>query len=171
MKLYEINNEILRLTDAIQVDAETGELLGSSEQFIEEINTLQMERQAVLEYLAKLVLNLRADESALKAEEDRLRARRDGLSRKRERLMDVLDRECDGQKTDLGVATLKYRQTSKVDVTDGKKAAVWLMTHGYHDCVRVKAPEIAKAQVKKLLTEGAAVPGCQLINDRSCSLS
>ena len=108
MKLYEINTEILRLTDAIEFDEETGEILGDTDGLFAQIDALQMEKNRILEWLAKLVLNLRSEATALKSEEERLKARRDRLSKKEERLMSVLDRECGGEKTDLGVATLSY---------------------------------------------------------------
>lgn len=38
-----------------------------------------------------------------------------------EKLMQILDRECKGRKTGLGVAAFPYRKTSHVDVTDTAK--------------------------------------------------
>lgn len=170
MKLYEINEEILRLTDQITVDEETGEISGDVDSVCEQIGALQMERRSILEFLAKLVLNLRADIAALKAEEDRLRDRRTRLEKKVERLLQILDRECAGEKTDLGVATLQYRKTSRVEVTDAAKAVSWLKRRKLTDCFRVPAPEVAKTAVKKLLAAGTKVPGCALVEDRSYSL-
>ncbi len=112
MKLYEINAEILRLTDAIEFDEETGEILGDADELFTQIQSLQMEKKSILEYLAKLVLNIRAEAAAAKTEEQRLKARRDRLAKKEDRLMKILDRECAGEKTDLGVATFAYRKTS-----------------------------------------------------------
>ena len=170
MKLYEINEAILRLTDLITVDEETGEISGDVDSVCEQIDALQMERRSILEFLAKLVLNLRADIATLKAEEDRLRDRRTRLEKKVERLLQILDRECAGEKTDLGVATLQYRRTSRVEVTDAAKAVSWLKRRKLTDCFRVPAPEVAKTAVKKLLAAGAKVPGCALVEDRSYSL-
>lgn len=170
MKLYEINEEILRLTDQIAVDEETGEILCDMDAICAEIDALQMERLSILEYFAKLVLNLRSEAAALKAEEARLRDRRSRLEKKEERLLQILDRECGGEKTDLGVATLNYRKTSRVEVTDAAKAVSWLKRRKLIDCFRVPAPEVAKAEVKKLLTAGTKVPGCALVEDRSYSL-
>ena len=170
MNLYEINEEILRLTDQIAVDEETGEILCDLDAIYAGIDALQMERRSILEYLAKLVLNLRSEAAAVKAEETRLRDRRTRLEKKEARLMQILDRECAGEKTDLGVATLNYRRTTRVDVTDAAKAVSWLKRRKFTDCFRVPAPEVAKAEVKKLLTAGAKVPGCALVEDRSYSL-
>lgn len=170
MKLYEINEEILRLTDQIAVDEETGEILCDLDAIYAGIDALQMERRSILEYLAKLVLNIRAESAALKAEEARLRDRRTRLEKKEARLLQILDRECAGEKTDLGVATLNYRRTTRVDVADAAKAVAWLKRRKLTDCFRIPAPEVAKAEVKKLLAAGTKVPGCALVEDRSYSL-
>lgn len=170
MKLYEINAEILRLTDQIDFDEETGEILCDIDAIYDAIGALQMEKKSILEYLAKIVLNLRAEAAAVKTEEQRLKERREKLSRKEERLMKILDRECAGEKTDLGVATFSYRKTSHVDVSDAAKAIRWLKRNKHLDCFRVPAPEVAKAEVKKLINAGTNVPGCAVVEDYSCSL-
>lgn len=170
MKLYEINAEILRLTDQIEFDEETGEILCDIDAIYDAIGALQMEKKSILEYLAKIVLNLRAEAAAVKIEEQRLKERREKLSKKEERLMKILDRECAGEKTDLGVATFSYRKTSHVDVSDAAKAIRWLKRNKHLDCFRVPAPEVAKTEVKKLINAGTKVPGCAVVEDYSCSL-
>ena len=170
MKLYEVNEEILRLTDQITVDEETGEISGDVDSVCAQLEALQLERRSILEFLARLVLNLRADIAALKAEESRLHERRSRLEKKVERLLQILDRECAGEKTDLGVATLQYRKTTRVEVSDVAKAVNWLKRRKLTDCFRIPAPEVAKAEVKKLLSAGTKVPGCALVEDRSYSL-
>lgn len=170
MKLYEINEQILRLTDQITVDEETGEVLCDMDSVCSQLAALQMERQAILEYLAKLVLNLRSEAAALKAEENRLHERRSRKEKKIDRLLQILDRECAGEKTDLGVATLQYRKTSRVEVLDVTKAVNWLKRRKLTDCFRIPTPEVAKAEVRKLLSAGTKVPGCALVEDRSYSL-
>ena len=170
MKLYEINSAILALTDQIVFDEETGEILCDMDAICDQLNALQMERHSILAYLAKLVLNLRADAAALKAEEIRLHDRRARLEKKAGRLLQILDRECHGEKTDLGVATLQYRKTTRVEVSDATKAVSWLKRRKLTDCFRTPAPEVAKTEVKKLLAAGTRIPGCELVEDRSYSL-
>lgn len=170
MKLYEINAGILRLTDQIDFDPETGEILCDIDEIQKEIDSLQMEKKSILSYLAKLVLNLRSEQAALKAEETRLKVRRERLGKREERLIHILDRECAGEKTDLGIATFSYRQTSHVDVLDATKAVRWLKRNKYKDAFRVPAPEVAKTEVKKLINSGIKVPGCSVVNDYSCQL-
>lgn len=168
MKLYEVNQAIEGIFDLL-VDPETGELL-PDENLMLQLEALQMERSRILEYLAKLVLNTRSQVAALKEEEKRLKERRAVLERKENRLMDILDRECHGEKTDCGVATICYRKTAKVSVDDDAAAVAWLMDNGYTRCYKVLTPEISKTEVKKLLTAGMDVPGVALVQDLSCSL-
>lgn len=169
MKLYEINQQIEELITAA-VDPETGEILMDTEILDTQLFALEMERDSILQYLAKLTLNVRAEAAALKAEENRLKARRASLEKTEDRLMAVLNRECAGKKKDLGVATVSYRKTSHLDVSDTAKAVRWLKRHKYTDCFRVPAPEVAKAEVKKLINAGTKVPGCTVVEDLSCSL-
>ena len=168
MKLYEVNQAIEDIFGLL-VDPETGEVI-PDESLMAQLESLQMERSRILEYLAKLVLNTRSQVSGLKEEEKRLKERRVMLERKDERLMSILDRECHGEKTDCGVVTVCYRKTTKVDVSDNATAISWLMENGHPQCYKVPAPEISKSEVKKLLTAGTEVPGVALVQDYSCSL-
>jgi len=170
VKLYEVNAAIAQLIDQLDVDYETGEIGENYDAVMDQIYALDMERLSVLQYLAKIVLNIRAEAAMLKAEEQRLKERRDGLSRKEDRLMHILDRECAGQKTLLGIATFSYRKTNHVEVSDSEKTVRWLKRRKYLDCFRVPAPEIAKAEVKKLINSGVSVPGCTVVEDYSTSL-
>lgn len=170
MHLYEINSEIALLLQQLEVDPETGEILASSDEIIQQLNALDMERSRILEYLAKVVIETRAEAAALKAEEERLAERRRRFERREERLMQVLDRECNGVKTDLGVATLRYRQNTRVDVQDAARAINWLKRHKFKDCIRVKEPEVDKTAVRRLLADGSSIPGIALVTSQSCSL-
>lgn len=168
MKLYEVNQLIEGIFEQL-VDPETGEVV-ENEALLAQLDSLQMERSRILEYLAKLVLNTRSQMAALKEEEKRLKERRASLERKDSRLMEILDRECAGEKTDCGVATVCYRKTTKVEVGDDTVAVSWLMENGHSQCYRVPAPEISKTEVKKLLSAGTEIPGVALVQDYSCSL-
>ena len=168
MKLYEVNQAIEGIFELL-VDPETGELL-PDENLLMQLDALQMERSRILEYLAKLVLNTRSQMTALKEEEKRLKERRAALERKDDRLMAILDRECAGQKTDCGVATICYRKTTRVEVGDDETAVSWLMANGHNNCYKVPAPELSKSEIKKLLATGTEVPGVALVQDLSCSL-
>ena len=84
--------------------------------------------------------------------------------------MRVLDRECDGKNTNLGIATFRYRATTKIEVADRAKAVNWLRRHKYKDAIRVMEPEVDKTVVRQLLKNGAKIPGLALLQSQSCSL-
>ena len=170
MKLYEVNGRIAELMDRLEPDPETGEITGDVDAIIAEIDGLQMERMDILSYLAKLVLNARSDIAEIKTEERRLRDRRNALNAKTDRLMAVLDRECGGVNTDCGVATVNYRQTSHVEVSDSGAAIAWLRENGFNGCYRQPEPEVSKSGIKALLQDGRQVPGVALVQEMSCSL-
>lgn len=170
MKLYEINAEIEALLAQLEPDPETGEIPADEDEIIARLNALAMKREDILQYLAKLALNHRAESAALKAEEARLKQRREALEKKEARLIMILDRECAGENTDLGVATLSYRKTSRLEVTDEAKAVSWLKRHKYTDAFKVPAPTVYKTEVRRLLSAGQKIPGCMVVDDRSCSL-
>ncbi len=175
MKLYEVDMAIqevlMKLEDVI--DPDTGEILSSpdaADEVLSELEALQMEKTRILEYLAKVTLNTRAEAAAIKAEEDRLKKRRQSLEHKEERLMGIIDRECEGEKTDLGIAVVSYRKSEKLDVTDPKAAIAWLQANGHDDCIKIADPEVRKDDVKKMVKAGTDVPGTVLVAKNNCSL-
>lgn len=133
VKLYEINAEIQQLADMIDIDPETGEVLMDTEEIDRQIMALQMERKSILGYLARLILNLRAEGTVIKEEEARLKDRRTRLELKENRLMKILDRECGGVTTDLGIATVYYRAATHLEVSDAAKAIRWLKRNKHRD--------------------------------------
>lgn len=169
MRLYEIHEAVRALEEQIVVDPETGEFLCDMDTIEQQLHGLQLEWEKVLEYLAKVVLNTRAEAAAIKEEENRLKKRREALERKDERLMQVLQRECPTT-TKLGIATLTYRKTTKVDVSDEAAAVAWLKAQKLDYCYKQPEPSVYKTEVKKLLTAGKAVPGCKIVNDQAVSL-
>jgi len=170
MKLYEINDAIETMLAALTVDEETGEVPVDLDDVIEQIDSLTMEKQNILEYLAKEVLNLRADQAAVKAEEKRLKDRREKMERREESIMKVIDRECAGEKTDLGVATVSYRTSEATEITNEDDARTWLLAEGHEDCLKFADPSINKTALKKLIQSGTAVPGATVVKKLNCSL-
>lgn len=170
MKLYEVNAQILDLLEQLEPDPDTGEVPLNEDEIIREINALAMKREDILSYLAKLALDNKAAVQAMKAEERRLHERRSRVERQQEHLISILDRECGGQKTDLGVATLCYRKSSHVEVTNKEKLISWLKEMGHDDCYHVPEPEISKLNVGRLLDAGIQVEGAARVVSMSCYL-
>lgn len=84
--------------------------------------------------------------------------------------MQVLDRECAGQKTDLGVATLRYRHATRVEVEDLQRAIRALQRRKLTHCIRRPDPQIDKNAVKEVLQQGETIPGLSLVDNIICSL-
>ncbi len=170
MKLYKVNQAIQSALDRLDFDPETGEISENTEEVLKELDALELERDRILEYVTKVVLNIRSDAASLKAEEERLKKCRQALERKEEKLIHILDRECGGEKTDFGFATLTYRKTESLEVLDSAQAVAWLHDNGHNDCIRTPTPEVVKDAVKKLLKNDAKVPGVKLVTNNNCSL-
>jgi len=170
MKLYEVNHQLEELLYQLEPDPETGEIPSNEDEILTQINALAMERMDILQYLAKLALNAGSDAESIKAEEKRLKARREALESRRSRLISLLDRECGGEKTDLGIATLTYRRASHVEITDAAAAAAWLKENNHEACLRIPPPEISKSAVGRLLDSGSVIPGAQKVCTTSCTL-
>ena len=170
MKLYEINQEIEGLLEALEPDPETGEIPANDDVIIAQINALAMKREDILSYLAKLALDVKASVQTIKSEEKRLHDRRQTLEHKQERLISILDRECGGQKTDLGIATLCYRKSTHLEISDKNAALNWLKQTGHDECYRIPEPEISKLYVGKLLDAGENIDGVERVTSTSCYL-
>ena len=170
MKLYEVNQQLENLILHLEPDPETGEIPANEDEIIAQINALAMKREDILQYLAKLALDAKATVQSLKAEEKRLKERRQRMDNRHDRLVAILDRECGGEKTELGVATLCYRKTSHVEITYKGAALFWLKEMGHEDCIRIPEPEISKQAVGKLLDAGVEVDGVEQVTGTSCYL-
>ncbi len=170
MKLYEVNEQLEELLSQLEPDPETGEIPANEEEVLAQIQTLAMKREDILQYLAKLALAAKASSQTIRAEEARLKERRTRMDKKQDQLISILDRECGGEKTDLGIATLCYGKTSRIEIQDDEAAFEWLQKKGYTECYRIPKPEIYKANVGKLLDSGNEVPGVKRVFFKYCYL-
>ena len=116
------------------------------------------------------MLNTRSEAAAIKAEETRLSKRRKQLEKKDERLMRIIDRECAGEKTDLGIAVVSYRRSEPLEITDASAALKWLRENEHPECIKTSY-EVKKIETKALVKKGTAVPGTALTSKNNCSLN
>ena len=170
MKLYEVNAEIEALLESLAPDPETGEVPANEDEIVARLHAMTERRMSILQEIARIALNNRAEADMLKKEEERLKARRTSLENKEKRLIHILDRECAGEKTDLGVATFSYRRANRLNVGDESAAIMWLRENNHPDCLRIPAPEVAKSEVAKLINSGIMVPGCSIVQEMTCRL-
>lgn len=177
--LYEINAEIERMQNRIEwepdanayVDYDTGEIL-SDEELDAMFAELKMDKHEILVWMAKCVLNDRSEAESIRAEEKRLAERRKRFEKRAERFERIIDRECAGENTDLGVATMKYTTSHPLEFKEEQEQAIikWLEEKGYKECVKV-TKEIRKTETKNLINKkGIMVPGCTVADKKNPSL-
>lgn len=158
MTLYEIDSRIQELLN--EVDPETGELLADDAA----LDALAMEREAKIENVACYIKNLTADVAALKAEENALSERRKAAEKKADRLKNYLSQALQGSKFQTAKCAVSFHKSQALEVVDG--FVDWAMQNN-DNLLRYKAPEINKVQVRKLLLEGAEIPGASLVENTS----
>lgn len=155
--LYEYNHALDEL-----VDPETGEI-SDYEAFL----ALSMERDQKIENVAVMIKNLNAEAALIKAEEAALKARREPMERRATRLKDYLAKFLDGEKFDCPRASLSFRKSKALSVSDVKTAAEWLEGHGHIDMVVRDAPRLDKRAVSMLIKSGEEIPGVTLFDRNS----
>lgn len=160
MTLYEIGKEYLDLFEAIQVDPDTGEVLGG-EQLAQARGRLEDKCEATACYIK----GMEGDLAAIKQEIDRLSKRAKALSKKREAMCQYLGAwvEATGlDKLETPRVVLSWRKTSSVAVDD--LAAL------PPACKRQRViVEPDKAVIRQLLKLGD-VPGARLEESRSLQI-
>lgn len=163
MTLYEIDQELRQLLEAVQIDEETGEILdGFDPEKVEELNIL---RDKKLEGVALFVKELSYEEEALKAEAKKLTERAKSKHNKAQSLVNYLSMSL------LNNNQTKY-ETNKVALSFRKSEAVetdeTLVPKKYFK----KKIELAldKAGIKKLLKAGKKIRGCLLIEKQNLQI-
>jgi hypothetical protein len=137
---------------------EDGEILD-----VEEFEALQMARELKAEGMALWVLDLRDEQNAVKAEIARLQARLKAAERKQERLLLFLQTVLRGEKLKTSLISVSYRRTEAVEISDEEAVRAFAQKdERYEDILRYKEPEISKSEIKRLISEGVAVPGAAI---------
>ena len=154
MKLYEIDEAIMNC-----IDAETGEIIDT-----EQLDKLQMEREAKLENVACWIKDLKAEAEALKAEKQALAERQRVAENKAESLKKWLAYVLDGQKFSTSKCAVSFRKTEAVEVTtDGLNN----LMKEHDELLTYKAPEPNKTAIKQAIKDGLNVAGVQLVQNTS----
>lgn len=149
MKLYEIDQRILKLLEA--VDEETGEL---PENVFDELEALAFARNDKIEGVGLYIKTLRAEAEAIKAEKLALADRQSAKERKVERLTEFLKFATNGQKFETPRLTVSFRKSTAVEVVDPDLIP---------DYFKEPQPDkILKTEIKKQLSQGIEVPGAVL---------
>ena len=149
MRIYEIDE---RITELLQnVDPETGEVMLD----YDELDALQMERDAKIEALALHIKNRVADSEAIGAEVKRLETRKKVIDNEVSRLKNYLLYVLKGNKFETPKVLCSFRRTKKVECDPDFIA--WAVRNA-PDLLRQKDPEPNKTEIKKRLEKGEEIP-------------
>ena len=158
--LYEIETAILNC-----IDEETGEILD-----FQQLEELQMERDAKIENIALYIKDLEAEAAAIKAEETALTERRKAKENRGKRLREYLAQALDGAKFETARVALSFRTSTKCEITDSVSCLEYLEKHDYEKCIKYKEPELSKTEITKLLKAGETIPGAVLAENQNLQL-
>ena len=158
--LYEIDATIMSL-----VDPETGEILD-----YEAFTELKMEREQKIENMALWYKDLCAEAAAIKAEEQNLNARRKACENKAERLKTYLTDILGGDKFKTPRVDCTFRTSRSVRIQD-EAAFIRTMEAGQHfEYLTYKEPTVNKTAITQAIKAGQAVPGAELVENKSISI-
>ena len=155
MTIYEIDNEIMNC-----VDMETGEVIDT-----DELNDLQMERDAKIENVACWIKELKAEAEAIKNEKQALADRQRVSENKAESLKNWLAYALNGEKFKTSKCSISYRNSESVEVTEEGLEA---LMRDHEDLLTYKTPEPNKKAIKDAIkNDGLTVAGVQLVQKTS----
>ena len=156
MTIYEIDAALMAC-----IDPETGEV--DAEKFDE----LSEAREQKIENIACYYKQLTAEAEAIKAEEKALAERRKAKESKAESLKKFLASVLNGEKFESARCSVSWRKSQETEITDAQAAIVWLLGHDHDEAVTYPAPTINKAELKKIIKGGEAVPGAAVKDNLS----
>lgn len=142
MKLYEIDNEILKC-----VDPETGEILDE-----EKLNQLEMERDKKIEGVILWYKSVKAEKEAVRAEGAALYKRAKTLENLEERLKKYVEYALGGEKFKTNRCSVSYRKSTRIVIDDVKAIPKKFLNE-------LKEDWFSKTAIKAAIEKGKAVKG------------
>lgn len=149
MTLYEIDSKIADLIE--KVDPETGEVGFDPE----ELEALQMERDAKVENVALAIKNISAEADAIANEIKALTARKKTAENKVESLKRYLQNALQGEKFKTAKVAVSYKNSKAVIVEDG--FVNWAAEND-DSLLKYAEPAVDKKAVGEKLKAGAEIP-------------
>lgn len=155
MNLFEIDKNIERALDNIQVDPETGEVTGT-----EELEALTMEKEKKINNTAMYYLSLLSEADAYGTQKKKFAEWETRLRKKAERLKAYISESLNGEKFNSDTIRISYYKSEAVETDENflpwaEKFAPQFLT--------TKAPEANKLAIRRAIKEGQTVEGAQLV--------
>lgn len=159
--LYDFTEEYLQAFAAIQVDEESGQVVG-----LEELEAINTRLEDKLEAVACYIKDRERLAEGIKAEETALAERRNKLLAKILRLKKYLMQNMEAAgKSGLETAKCKisFRGSSRIEIVQPDKLPkkCWVVSES-------RRPD--KAAIKKIIADGGSVPGAMLVECRNISI-
>lgn len=167
MTLYYIDERIRAfLADA--ADPDTGELPADAE-FWESLDSLQMERETLIEQLGLGYKNALAEAKACRDEARTLTDRARRLEATCESIRGQLANALEGQKFSTGRVSFTFRKVTTAEITN-EAAFLDYAEQGHEHLIRYKTPEVNKRELEAALKAGQTIPGAELQTRQSMSI-
>ena len=165
MKLYEVEERIQTILAMLEEDAEVS---AENDRLIDELSKLEMDKQEMLTWLVKKLMNIRGEVAGVKTEAARLSDYKKTLEAQDARLVKVIS-SFSPEARDFGIAKLKYTKSEETEIQDEEMVKEWLIENDHPECVKAKY-EVQKTPLKALIKKGATIPGARLIAKNNPSI-
>lgn len=164
-KLYEIDQQIEDILEN-SVDYETGEILPEA---LGQLEALQMEREQKIENVALWHKNLHAEAKAITDEIKVLQERKKSLESKMDWQDEWLEYALDGRKFETPKVAISFRKSTTVMVDDEQAFCEKYSQNQELVTTRIERKP-NKAEIKRLLKEGADIDGVSLVEKQNIQI-
>ncbi len=161
MSLYQIINELEETLNQFEIDEETGEVIMD----FQKIEALNLAKEEKIQNIGYVVLNLRAERTALQERKKELDKRIKSITGRLERLIDYLKNCLNGEPFKCVDFEIKSNKSERVEINEEffcNSCNDKYFTH--------KAPEPNKVEIKKALKQGVFIPGASLVECQNINL-
>ena len=153
--LYQLVKEIENFE--LDIDDTTGEILN-----MDELDALQLEKDAKVENICLWVKNLKSDAEAYRTEKKAFEQKIRAAENKVARLTAYVDYILAGDKFKSNKVSVSYRKSEQIECADLLDVDV--------DYLRYKEPELDKKKIKDAIKAGIEVKGCQLVERQNLQI-
>lgn len=161
MSLYQITKELEDALNSFEIDEETGEVLMD----FEKIEALNLAKEEKITNIGFVVLNLRAEQTALQERKKELDKRIKSIDSRLERINDYLKNCLNGEPFKCVDFEIKFSKSERVEITPD-----FFNNQDNKKYFKYKEPEANKTEIKKALKLGVFIEGASLVPHQNMNL-
>lgn len=166
MILFTIQAEIQKILDSMTMDEETGELFVSDEQ-IQALQDLELEKEEKIKNTALYVFNLKSDINAISEQIKVFTERKKRLEKQSERIQKFIADILQGEKREYPECIIKFTKSNSVALES--EFIKWAIDNK-RELLRFKEPEPDKTEIKKALSAGETIPYASIVQNTNISI-